>query len=123
MSSTQNVMRIAGVFVAGILISTIGIEATFLVIAIVVFGSVVATSMLDVPTNRDPTVKTTWRGMTTSLREGFAFSMAQPATRGVMLLSVVFYALALSRRQVFAPLFARTVMETGALRSEEQPSE
>jgi MFS family permease len=115
MSSTQNVMRIAGVIAAGALIAFLGIDLTFVVISVVILGAVVSTAMLDVPTNRDHTVKTTARGLTDSLVEGVRYALAIPSIRGVMLLSVVFYVFAMSWMQVFAPLFARTVMETGAL--------
>jgi len=115
MSSTQNVMRIVGVIAAGALIAFLDINLTFVVITIVILGAVVSTWLLDVPTNRDKTVKTSMRGLTGSLTEGIRFAFAQPAIRSVMVMSLIFYVFAMSWMQVFAPLFAKMVMDTGAL--------
>ena len=115
MSSTQNVTRILGVVAAGALISFVDINLTFVAITIVILGAVISTALLDVPTNCDRSVKTSVHGLTGSLMEGLRFSVAQPEVRMVMLMSVVFYVFGMSWLQVFAPLFAKTVMETGAL--------
>ena len=113
MSSTQSTMRIVGVGLSGLLIQYIGLEGTFVTIAVVYFVSVVATQMLDVPPRkRAPDAN---RSMTTDLREGFQYAWAQPAIRGVLVLSVVFYGTAMMWMQVFAPLFAKTVMDIGAV--------
>ena len=115
MSSTQNVMRIIGVIAAGALIAFLDINLTFVFITIVILGAVISTALLDVPTNRDRTVKTSVHGLTASLVEGIRFAFAQPQIRNVMVMSLIFYVFAMSWMQVFAPLFAKTVMETGAL--------
>ncbi len=113
MSSTQNFMRIAGVMLSGVLLWALGITGTFVIIAVVYFVTVVATKLIDVPP------KTRERGgaraMTSDLMEGVRFAWSSAPIRGVLALSLVFYGTAMMWMQLFAPLFARTVLDTGEL--------
>jgi MFS family permease len=114
MSSTQNVMRIFGVMASGLLIAVLGITGTFVTIAAVYFVTVVATYLIDVPARtrqRSGGVSS----LGTDLWEGVRYAASQPAIRGVLLLSLVFYATAIMWMQLFAPLFARTVMDIGSV--------
>ena len=114
MSSTQNFMRIFGVMASGALIFLLGVTGTFVIIAAVYFITVVATYLIDVPPKkRDRSGGVASLG--SDLWEGVRYAAAQPAIRGVLLLSLVFYATAMMWMQLFAPLFARTVMEIGEL--------
>lgn len=113
MSSTQNFMRIAGVMASGLLLWALGINGTFITIAAVYLVTVVATKMIDVP------AKSRQRGGASAMRadlvEGFRFAWSSPPIRGVLALSLVFYGTAMMWMQLFAPLFARTVLNTGEL--------
>jgi MFS family permease len=113
MSSTQNLMRIVGVMMSGLLIGLIGLEGTFVTIAVVYFVSVVATQLIDVP-RRKRNNSSGARGIVSDLMEGVRYAAQAPAVRGVLILSVIFYGAGMMWMQVFAPLFARTVMDTGA---------
>lgn len=113
MSSTQNLMRIFGVMASGLLLWALGINGTFVVIAAVYLVTVVATKMIDVP----PKIRA--RGgadaMWKDVVEGMRFAWGSPPIRGVLMLSLVFYGVAMMWMQLFAPLFARTVLNTGEL--------
>jgi len=113
MSSTQNFMRIAGVMASGLLLWLLGINGTFVTIAIVYLVTVVATKMIDVPAKSRP--RGGARAMRADLAEGFRFAWSSPPIRGVLALSLVFYGTAMMWMQLFAPLFARTVLNTGEL--------
>jgi len=114
MSSTQNFMRIFGVMASGILLFLFDVTGTFVIIAAVYFVTVVATYLIDVP----PKKRERSGGVASlgqDLWEGVRYAASQPAIRGVLLLSLVFYATAMMWMQLFAPLFARTVMDIGEL--------
>jgi MFS family permease len=113
MSSTQNFMRIAGVMASGLLLWALGINGTFITIAAVYFVTVVATKMIDVPAK--PRQRGGASAMRADLLEGFRFAWSSPPIRGVLALSLVFYGTAMMWMQLFAPLFARTVLNTGEL--------
>lgn len=111
MSSTQNFMRIFGVMASGVLLFLLGVTGTFVTIAAVYFVTVVATYLIDVPARK----RQRSASLGQDLWEGVSYAASQPAIRGVLLLSLVFYATAMMWMQLFAPLFARTVMDIGEL--------
>lgn len=111
MSSTQNFMRIFGVMASGVLLFLLGVTGTFVTIAAVYFVTVVATYLIDVPARK----RQRSGSLGQDLWEGVRYAASQPAIRGVLLLSLVFYATAMMWMQLFAPLFARTVMDIGEL--------
>lgn len=113
MSSTQNFMRIAGVMLSGALIWALGLSGTFVTIAAVYFVTVVATKMIDIPAKKRPGGGA--GAMAGELAEGFRFAWSAPAIRGVLALSLVFYGAATMWMQLFAALFARTILDIGEL--------
>jgi MFS family permease len=112
MSSTQNLMRIIGVMMSGLLIGWFGLEGTFITIAVVYFVSVAATQLIDIPPRKRDNASGA-RGIVSDLMEGFRYAAQAPAVRGVLMLSAVFYGAGMMWMQVFAPLFARTVLASG----------
>ena len=106
-------MRIVGVMMSGLLIGWIGLEGTFITIAVVYLVSVIATQLIDIPARKRDRASGA-RGIASDLMEGIRYAAQAPAVRGVLILSIVFYGAAMMWMQVFAPLFARTVMDTGA---------
>ncbi|MPZ98133.1 MAG: MFS transporter [Dehalococcoidia bacterium] len=113
MSATQNFMRIAGTAASGFVISVLGVDGAFIIIAVVYAGAVAVTAMLDVPTHERPQ-RGGLRTMTASLVEGARYAATVPAIRGVMILSLVYFTFGMSWMQVYAPLFADTVLKIGA---------
>ena len=113
MASTQNFMRIAGVMLSAVLIALLGLNGTFITIAAVYLVTVVATKLIDIPARQRP------RGgasaMAGDLAEGFRFAWSAPPIRGVLVLSLVFYGAAMMWMQLFAALFARTVLDIGEI--------
>ena len=71
MASTQNLMRIVGVMLSGLLVGWIGLEGTFITIAAVYLVSVVATQFIDIPA-RKRDKKGGARGIVNDLIEGIA---------------------------------------------------
>jgi MFS family permease len=112
LSSTQNVMRIVGAAGAGLVAEFIGLTGTFILIAAIYSTGVVAIHMLHVADHARPS-KTGLRAMTSGLAEGASFAMKRPEIRGVLLISLVYFAFGMSYMQVFAPLFAVEVIDIG----------
>jgi len=114
MSATQNTMRIVGAASAGFILDAVGVDTTFVIITVIYTGSVLTTALLSIETpQRAGDAERGFRSMGASLVEGMRYAASQPAIRGVLLLSLVYFAFGMSWMQVFAPLFARTVFETG----------
>ena len=114
MSATQNTMRIVGAASAGFVLDWVGVDMTFVIITVIYSGAVLSTALLSVKTpERGGEGERTFRAMGASLVEGMRYAASQPAIRGVLLLSLVYFAFGQSWMQVFAPLFARTVLDTG----------
>ena len=114
MSATQNMMRIVGAASAGFILDAVGVDTTFVIITVIYSGSVLTTALLSIETpQRAAGAERSFRSMGASLVEGMRYAVSQPAIRGVLLLSLVYFAFGMSWMQVFAPLFARTVFETG----------
>ena len=113
LSSTQNIMRILGAGAGGFLAGFVSLTAAFVVIAVVYSGSVLATQLLQVPSHGRPS-EGGIRAMARGLVEGARFAAAEPAIRGVLLLSFVYFTFGMSYMQVFLPLFAVDVLDVGA---------
>lgn len=116
MSSTQSVMRILGITLAGGIIALVGIERTWLVIALVLSGAVLALLRLEVADEGLSRARIDGaRGLYDELVGGARFAASRPEIRGVLLLSLVYFAFGLSYLQVYLPLFARFELDVGAL--------
>ncbi len=115
MSSTQNIMRMAGVLGAGAIIALMGVEGAFIVLTCIYVGAVVSTALLRVPTNRVAGRETTVSGILESLKEGMRYAIRVPVVRGVLVMSLIFFVFGQSYLQVFAPLFAKSVLDIGPL--------
>jgi MFS family permease len=112
LSSTQNVMRIVGAAGAGLVAEFVGLTGTFILIAVIYSSGVVAIHMLHVADHARPS-KSGLRAMTSGLAEGARFAIKKPEIRGVLLISLVYFAFGMSYMQVFAPLFAIEVLDIG----------
>ena len=112
LSSTQNVMRIVGAAGAGFFAAYVGLTGTFILIAAIYAAGVVAIHMLRVADHVRPAT-TGLRAMTAGVAEGARFAVKRPEIRGVLLISLVYFAFGMSYMQVFAPLFALEVLDIG----------
>ena len=112
LSSTQNVMRIVGAAGAGFFAAYFGLTGTFILIAAIYAAGVVAIHLLRVADHARP-AKSGLRAMTAGLAEGAKFAVNKPEIRGVLLISLVYFAFGMSYMQVFAPLFAIEVLDIG----------
>jgi MFS family permease len=111
-SATMNMMRIGGAAVSGLLLATAGIGWTYMTVSVVFLGAVFFTSKIQVPSNAITTGRNL-RGAKDSLKEGFKFAWGSPSIRSIIVLALVFFAFGMSYMQVFAPLFAKQVLEIG----------
>jgi MFS family permease len=112
LSSTQNIMRIAGAAGAGIIAEYLGLSWTFSIIAVSAAGGLFATYLIQA-VHHPPTGDHSLRAMTGGLIEGARYSISQPTIRGVLIVSLVYFTFGMSYMQVFAPLFAVEVLEIG----------
>ena len=116
MSSTQSVMRIVGVLASGLVIELLGFTYAFALVAVIYSGAVVSTSLLRVHglqhrrILQPMSLTTVWN----ELVEGVKFGFSTPAIRGIIVMSLVFYAFAMSYMQVFIPLIAWQEIGLGA---------
>lgn len=115
MSSTQNIMRMLGVMSAGTAIAALGINGAFVAIAAISVFAFLATWFLDVPRNATNKGARGLGAMTGGMMEGFRYAVKEPVILGVLLMSLTFYTFAMSWSQVYAPIFARQVMDIGAV--------
>ena len=113
LSATQNTMRIAGAAAAGFSLAFLGIKGTFAMLPIIYVGAVVATYLLHVPPMAKRTEPRTAGNALKDLVEGGRYAIQEPAIRGILLLSLVYFTFGMSYMQVFAPLFAVDVLEIG----------
>ena len=112
-SATMNVMRIAGGVIGGFLLAFAGIGWTFMIIAGMFFGAVFLTTLL--PSKPRPkVVEKNLRAGVASFKEGISYAWATPSIRWVVTLAMVFFTFGMAYMQVFAPLFARDVLDIGA---------
>ena len=113
MSATQNVMRIVGSAVGGVAIEVIGINNTFVLLAVVYIGAVITTLMLRVATHERP-ADTSAMAVIPALVEGARYAWGHTTIRAILLMSFVYFTFGMSYTQVFVPLFAKDVMGIGA---------
>jgi len=113
LSATQNTMRIAGAAAAGFSLAFLGIKGTFAMLPVIYVGAVVATYLLRVPPMAKRTEPRTAGNALRDLVEGGRYAFGEPAIRGILLLSLVYFTFGMSYMQVFAPLFAVDVLEIG----------
>lgn len=112
MSATQNTMRIVGTSLGGFAVWALGFGGTFVVIAVIYSGAVFATYMLRVSAHQRP-AEAGARAMVRGLVEGARFAFNNPAIRGVLILSLVYFTFGMSYMAVFAPLFSKEVLDIG----------
>ena len=113
MSATQNTMRILGAAGGGILYALFGATGAFALIAAVCVLPVAATWLMRPPPVA-PGVPRSAGGLASGLAEGMRYAFSQPAIRGVLLLSMVYFMFGMSFLQVFSPLFAEKVFGIGS---------
>jgi predicted MFS family arabinose efflux permease len=111
-SATMNTMRIVGAAIAGLLVKYIGFGETFLLTAIIFMGAVFFTYKLSLP----PQAKVENKSVKTALvsfKEGVQYGWSTPSIRWVITLAMVYFIFGMSYMQVFAPLFAKDILEIG----------
>ena len=116
MSSTQSVMRIVGVLASGLVIELLGFTYAFGLVAFIYSGAVIATALIQAETTNKSTKKTanSPRTIMTELVEGLRYGFQNPTIRGIVVMSLIFYAFAMSYMQVFIPLIAWQHFDLGA---------
>jgi len=116
MSSTQSVMRIAGVLVSGLVIELLGFTYAFGLVAFIYSGAVIATALIKADTANKSNKKTASSpgAIMTELAEGLRYGFQNPTIRGIVVMSLIFYAFAMSYMQVFIPLIAWQQFDLGA---------
>jgi len=111
-SSSMQTMRIGGAFMAGLLLAAVGVPGTFLAVALISVLPAVLTNMMRIP----PMPSAGRLGLKTgivSLVEGLEFVWHTPTIRGVMFLTGSYFILGMAYLQVFAPIFAKQVLDIG----------
>ena len=116
MSSTQSVMRIAGVLVSGLVIELLGFTYAFGLVAFIYSGAVIATALIKADTANKSNKRTASSpgAIMTELAEGLRYGFQNPTIRGIVVMSLIFYAFAMSYMQVFIPLIAWQQFDLGA---------
>lgn len=112
MSATQSTMRIIGTSLGGFAVWALGFGGTFVVIAVIYSGAVIATYLLRVPAHERPP-EAGAAAMVRGLVDGARLSLRNSAIRGVLILSFVYFTFGMSYMQVFAPLFSKEVLDIG----------
>jgi MFS family permease len=112
MSATQNIMRIVGSSAGGISVAFLGLDGTFVAIALIYIGAVIATYLIRAVHQEKP-AETGARAMANGLVEGAKYAWQSKPIRGILLMSLVYFTFGMSYVQVFAPLFAEDVMDIG----------
>jgi MFS family permease len=110
MSATQNIMRIVGASAGGFAVALLGLTGTFVAIAAIYTGAVLATYLINVAFQARPQ-ETGAGAMAKGLVEGFKYAWMQKPVLGILLMSLVYFTFGMSYIQVFAPLFANEVIE------------
>jgi MFS family permease len=101
--------RIVGPAIAGVLIGTVGIAASFYVNALSYVGVLIALLMMRLPRFRPPERTT---GTLENLREGFAFIRSDRRVRTVVWL-VAAMSVSVFPFVMLLPIFARDILEVG----------
>ena len=112
LSSTQNFMRILGATGAGFIAEYLGLSWTFSAIAVAAGAGLFATYQIHVPSN-ERAGSAGIRGMAAGLVEGAKYSVRNGTIRGILIVSLIYFTFGMSFMQVFAPLFAVSVLEIG----------
>ena len=113
LSSTQSLMRIFGAAGAGVSVALIGLEGTFILIATLYVGGVIATLLMRVTAHERPTERGA-HAMLDGMMEGLRYARGRPEVRGVLLVALVHFTFGMVYMQVFAPLFAVDVLDIGS---------
>ena len=111
-SASMNTMRIIGASLAGLMVAFVGFGLTFLAAAIIFLGAVYFTYRLNVPTHVRHGTRSIGNAFI-SFREGIKYGWATPSIRWVIVLALVYFMFGMSYMQVFAPLFAKDVLDIG----------
>ena len=111
-SASMQTMRIGAASIAGISLALIGVPGTFLAVAIISVGAVILTYLMHVPPMPHVSGKSV-KSAFGSMWEGMVYAWQVPSIRGVLLLTLTFFTLGMAYLQVFAPLFAKVVLDIG----------
>ncbi|MSQ15118.1 MAG: MFS transporter [Dehalococcoidia bacterium] len=111
-SASMQTMRIGAASIAGISLALIGVSGTFLAVAIISVGAVIFTYLMRVPPMPHVENKS-MKGGVASLWEGLVYCWQTESIRAVLLLTLTFFTLGMAYLQVFAPLFAKVVLNIG----------
>ena len=111
-TGSMQLMRIVGAAGAGVLIAVAGVEAPFLAITVFYAGAVFLTWMLRTPEHEREGYRGV-RSMGGDLFQGFRFAWNEPAVRGIIIISLGYFTFGMAFMQVFAPLFAKQVLDIG----------
>ena len=111
-SATMNTMRIVGAAFAGLLVKYIGFGETFLLTAIIFTGAVFFTYKLSLPPQAKVMNKSI-KGAFVSFKEGVQYGWSTSSIRWVIGLAMMYFIFGMSYMQVFAPLFAKEILEIG----------
>ena len=105
-------MRIAGAAGAGLLMGYWGIAAPFIAIVFAYIGAVYFTLKLRTPDH----ARTGYQGVRSmggDLMAGLRYAWSVASVRGVLVISLGYFMFGMAYMQVFAPLFAKEVLEIG----------
>ena len=111
-SATMNTMRIVGASISAFLVFYVGFGFTFLLTAFIFTGAIFFTYKLSVP-NQITVANKSVKAALSSFKEGFQYGWSTPAVRWVIVLAMVYFIFGMSYMQVFAPLFAKDVLDIG----------
>ena len=111
-SGTVQIMRIAGAGAAGVIIAGAGIEVAFLVIAALYGAAVYVTWMLRTPDHRRQAYRGVG-GIGADLVQGLKYGWNDRVVRGMLIISAGYFTFGMAFMQVFAPLFAKRVLDIG----------
>ena len=111
-SASMQTMRIGGGMLAGILIVLTGMAGAFVAVALFSAGAVFFTVLMRVP-SMPAVAEKGIKGAFISLWEGAKYGWRDLTIRGILVLMLVYFLLGMAYLQVFAPLFAKQVMDIG----------
>lgn len=111
MGSVQ-VMRIAGAAAAGLIIGLGSTSAAFATVVFLYAGAVIFTWFLNVP-DHERQVYRGIRHIVTDFNESIRFAWGNATIRGVLIIGIGYAIFGMAFMQVFAPLFAKQVLDIG----------
>ena len=112
LAATQSTMRIMGTASVGFVLAVVGMDAAYVVIGAMYASATLWTALIHTGEQRRPEAAGLL-AMGRGLVEGAHYAARQPAIRGLLTLTVVYFTFGWSYVQVFAPLFALDVLEIG----------